>query len=102
MEDRVRGPLAIHASKNTLEAEYSGIAINGPFGAIIAVVELVDCLSTKFLTMFREDDIAAELNIGDFSPDRWGWELRNVTLLDTDLHPGLSRPVGVQRRHAMT
>ena len=80
-----RGPLAIHASKNRTETLYSGIALNGPFGAIIAVAELVDCYSTKYLTMFREDDIAAELNIGDFSPDRWAWELRNVILVDTPI-----------------
>ena len=77
-----RGPLAIHASKNRTETLYSGIALNGPFGAIIAVAELVDCYSTKYLAMFCEEEIRDERNIGDFSPGRWGWKLSNVTLLD--------------------
>ena len=76
------GPLAIHASKNRIETQLSGIALDGPFGAIIAVAELVGCFRTEYLTQWCENDICDELNIGDFRPGRWAWKLRNVTLVD--------------------
>ena len=70
------GPLAIHASKNRTEALRSG-----PFGAIVAVGRLVACFRTEYLTEWCENEIVDEIDIGDFSPGRWGWLIKDVQKL---------------------
>ena len=76
-----RGPLAIHASKNRVQAEYSGIARDGPFGAIVAVGRLVCCYETSYLTEWCENEIADEMDIGDFTPGRYAWKIADVEKL---------------------
>ena len=76
-----RGLLGIHASKNSTEAVYSGIALDGPFGAIVAVGRLVECHRTEYLTEWCENEIVDEMDIGDFSPGRWGWLIKDVEKL---------------------
>ncbi len=117
-----RGPLAIHAAKglnsvggmrglqelcneepflSALAVPMVGMGITKasqlPFGQIIAVVELVDCVTTEAVRSssyvntegwweFNERDTywrlsAEERAFGDYSSGRWAWLLRNVQRL---------------------
>lgn len=80
---RYRGPLAIHAAKSVDEASvevFAGFASmekyridwdNLPSGAIVAVVELLDC---ERITRENAPPIP-ELVFGDYDPGRWAWKL---------------------------
>ena len=83
---RYRGPLLIHAGRKKLSPE--GIALAGvekmlgrfnadriPFGALIAIAELVDCQPTEELALTRHP---IEGYWGDFSPGRFGLILKDV------------------------
>lgn len=84
-----RGPLAIHAAKRRMSVEehgllwdwqvedlvpmdFGGTPFSLPFGAIIAVVELVDCRPTENL-----DPGLPEIEFGDFTEGRWAWITQN-------------------------
>ncbi len=85
---RYRGPLAIHAAKRLMTREEKGLiylwACRGlvpaewideplPYGAILAVVELVGCIQT-------EDTFPGprEEAFGNYGPGRWAWITRNL------------------------
>ena len=111
---RYRGPLAIHAAKRRIVNEliYFGSCWNFcgalgrrmgdqaplyealPFGAVIAVCELVDCRPTDSFTVGELDrrrkpanmphaDLYqwSERGFGDFKPGRYGWVLDNICAL---------------------
>lgn len=108
-----RGPLAIHAAKRCIRDEMIrvhcswtwcgvlrplGVWMGGkeqleevlPFGAVVAVADLVACRRTNSFTVDELDvqrlpegetlDIYSwnERMMGDFSPGRFGWVLENV------------------------
>ena len=79
------GPLAIHASKNRSEAEYSGLEIEGPFGAIVAVATLIGCIPSETQLQYAQDRwppiTEAERDVGDWSPGRYAWALADVVKL---------------------
>ena len=111
-----RGPLAIHAAKRFVRSElraYHGDpawraamgwtdrncfaqAEEMPFGALIAVTSIVDCLPVERIDRalldtprhpMPSDGVAGEWTerlMGDFSPGRFGWILGDVAEL---LHP---------------
>jgi len=81
-----RGPLAIHAAKRTMDAEtralYREWTVDGvltvdleplPYGAIVAVVDLVDCICTEDVSV---DVFRREWDFGDYGPGRWAWVTR--------------------------
>lgn len=83
-----RGPLLIHAAKT--QEEMSTIYFNEDreilerigktsqdfvFGAIIAVVDLVDCQSTELL---KHNICEVEALLGNYESGRFGWVTRNV------------------------
>ena len=86
-----RGPLAIHAAKRCerpemrlLAQEPFRTALHGigiyllsqlPFGAIVALADLAECVPT---TELRDGLSSQEWAFGDYSPGRWAWCLRNV------------------------
>lgn len=110
-----RGPLLIHAAKRCRVGElreleqhccWRGamlplVALNDhfkdwlPFGAIVAIAELIDCAPTHDFSSF---DLVlprhaagiqrtrcfdwCEANMGDFSPGRFGWVLGNVRRIE--------------------
>jgi hypothetical protein len=113
---KYRGPLAIHAPKRCRISELisyacswswcgalaaTGLRMGGdqkldeilPFGAVIAVAELVDVRSTESFTVGeietpRQPQLDAghlyqwtERQMGDFGPGRFGWILENVRAL---------------------
>lgn len=96
-----RGPLAIQAAKTNEGFEYCGVfrsktefVFHEPFrsvlrphfatlgdlprGAIVAVVELVDCKPSEELV---SDLTAQERAFGDYSLNRFGWVLDNILAL---------------------
>ena len=85
------GLIAIHASKNHEETEYSGIALDGPFGAIVAVCRLKGCIPTETMLQVESGDLnlhpnwppitEAERYVGNWSPGRWAWALTDVVKL---------------------
>lgn len=88
-----RGPLAIHAAKinNPIpqkvehrlyalrQAGYDVNALIGsryPFGAIVAVADLVDCeiMGREMIASMEPNEIA----FGDWHPLRYAWKLENI------------------------
>ena len=82
-----RGPLAIHAAKRPMDAETRQLYLEWiedgvltvdlgplPYGAIVAVVDLVDCIHTEDVAV---DVFKREWDFGDFGPGRWAWVTRN-------------------------
>jgi hypothetical protein len=116
-----RGPLAIHASKRCVKRDmielfskyenpwlsvFPGLRTDSsrwqllPFGAVIAIAELVDCRPTESFTERELDthrwrvnskgigdgDLSwTERGLGDYAPSRFGWVLSNIQ--------SLSRPI---------
>jgi activating signal cointegrator 1 len=110
-----RGPLAIHAAKRVNKGELLAYASDPqwcgalgrsrnappiwktiPFGAIVAVANLVDCRPTETFAIgeidaLRHPDFIAtnldceygwtERDMGDFTPGRFGWALANIRAL---------------------
>jgi activating signal cointegrator 1 len=84
-----RGPLAIHAAKNTTaikdetpaeleeDAKDLGVTIQfpttWPLGQIIAVVDLYDCVKTE---VAKPGPVEAIL--GNYMPERFAWQTRNL------------------------
>lgn len=85
-----RGPLAIHAAKNTSaikdgtpeEMVIDGEELCGtkivfpsawPLGSIICVVDLFDCVPTETAKPSRLEEI-----MGNYMPERFAWQTRNL------------------------
>lgn len=103
---KYRGPLLIHAGKNRKIAELEfrdspapfSSYLTGPddlpYGAIVAVAELWDCMvgMTLFETYCKQIQdsenpeertrIAHNIEFGNFGIGRYAWRLRNVTKID--------------------
>lgn len=90
-----RGPLAIHAGKNRSELMaftdpefYNPLSRAGyrvprdlPLGAMLCIVELVECFPTG-------DPLAVPMSegaFGDYSPGRFGWQTRMIEVFDTPI-----------------
>lgn len=90
-DTKYRGALAIHAGKKidkkVFELPYykevlakNNITIsNIPTGCVIAVCNLSNTSTTDSL---RDKVSDKEYAFGDYSPNRYGWELTNVRVLD--------------------
>lgn len=96
-ETRYRGNLAIHASKkktrqlhqiaNNLVARFPSelAAINYdelPFGCVVAACRLIDCHRVETI---RDTLTDLELSLGDYSDERFAWELEIVKLPETPI-----------------
>lgn len=91
-----RGPIAIHAGSMVV-AEYAvecGYKPEGlPRGAIVAVARLAGVMTTEEAVRAIEDTMPAaqareELRHGDYSPDRYAWELTDVRSVPAIWIPG--------------
>jgi hypothetical protein len=100
-----RGPLAIHAAKGfppdcrdyvLIEPFRSSLsvvsALQLPIGKIIATCELIDILPTEargclsgVFDDYPELDTERERAFGDYSPNRFGWILKNVRAFETPI-----------------
>jgi hypothetical protein len=91
-----RGPIAIHAGRRTKQAEtfiedlvedmpypFYNYGLYSPdyfpFGAIVAIANLVDCYETKVI---RPHVSYQERDLGDWSPGRFAWEMSVFKVLD--------------------
>lgn len=90
-----RGPLAIHAAKfqndetrefftwkgcEALRAKYPNFD-SLPFGAIVATCRITECLRTTDV-----DGLSPlERSLGDYTPGRYAWVLRDIVALETPI-----------------
>jgi hypothetical protein len=86
---RYRGPLAIHAAKgypkyardftrSDIHAHAASMRLDvWTFGAIIAIVDLMDVRPTIDFTP-EEDFSTTEAALGDWTPGRFAWEFSHV------------------------
>jgi hypothetical protein len=83
-----RGTLAIHAAKRPMDADtralYRSWIAEGripvsleplPYGAIVAIGELVACVPTGEVTAA---DLRREHSFGNYAPGRWAWIFARV------------------------
>lgn len=92
----IRGRVAVHAGKASLNRATRALsdrafwelleAIGGkddqPLGAVVGTVEIVDCLPVEEVvdTLTRQ-----QRALGDYSPGRWAWVLKNPVMFDTPI-----------------
>ncbi len=89
---RYRGPLAIHAGKRPVRVrelhhyivdvleERSHTDLSPlPFGAVICIVDLVDCIPTDKL---QRGMGSLQWAFGNFAPGRFAWKLENVRKIE--------------------
>lgn len=69
----IRGRVAVHAGKRFYGKP------NLPLGAVVGTVEIVGCVPTEQIA-----DVLTlqELALGDYSPGRWAWVLKNPVMFD--------------------
>lgn len=81
-----RGPIAIHAAKKPVDiSDYPHLfqlvsyGTEFPFGAVVAIVNLVDCveMTPEFIAQQSEQ----ELKCGDWQPGRFAWVLEIIRLV---------------------
>ena len=91
---QIRGRVAVHAGKISLnrvtrnfsqdEFEKLMNAIGGetelPLGAVVGTVEIVDCVPVEDIIDSLSEQ---EKTLGDYSPGRWAWVLKNPIMFDT-------------------
>lgn len=91
---KYRGPLAIHATKRfpdqakllCVETPFFGYLQQGgytnwstlPTGAVVAIVELVDCYRIEEGSILYEP----ERSFGDYTPGRFAWKLINRQFME--------------------
>ena len=116
---KYRGPIAIHAGKemwhltlmqgnqllqdavirafggepNRARGSAQGGNFNLPYGAVIAIAEIVDCKPTEgFIFGGTQRDISEdELLFGDFTPGRYAWILDNIRRIEPVPARGMQR-----------
>ena len=82
----VRGRVAVHAGKRKLELASTSVIViprKGEtlhYGAVLGTVEIVDCLPVEEIihTLTERERI-----LGDYSPGRFAWVLRNPVMFAT-------------------
>lgn len=104
-----RGHLVIHAAKRKVASEMAYFELSSiwvgalspiggvshlPFGALVAVCDLIDCRPSESFTVdeidrtrrpfgdFTDDWRWAERDMGNFEPDRFGWVLTNIRMIE--------------------
>ncbi len=81
-----RGPVIIHAARSNAGLPHLDIPAfaplrdkNLPFGAGVAVADIVDVIPTGQHALFAEKRIPnAQIPLGDYAPGRFAWKLENV------------------------
>ncbi len=92
----IRGRVAVHAGKASLNRATRGLsdrafwellaAVEGkdeqPLGAVVGTVEIVDCVPVEDVV---DGLTERERALGDYSPGRWAWVLKNPVMFDTPI-----------------
>jgi len=92
----IRGRVAVHAGKAGLMQAMKGLTglemwelraavnfeTNLPLGAVVGTVEIVDCVPVEEVipTLTERERV-----LGDYSPGRWAWVLKNPVMFDTPI-----------------
>ena len=53
-----------------------------PLGAVVGIVEIVDCVPVEEVV---DSLTERERALGDYSPGRWAWVLKNPVMFDTPI-----------------
>ncbi len=92
----IRGRVAVHAGKTGMMQAMKGLTglemwelraavkfeRNLPLGVVVGTVEIVDCLPVvEVIATLTERERA----LGDYSPGRWAWVLKNPVMFDTPI-----------------
>ena len=84
---RYRGPIAIHGALHPMSKDLSALAwrhnlsADLPYGAIVAICEVVDCVRITSELIARQS--TTELEFGDWRVGRYAWRLKLLKVLDT-------------------
>lgn len=92
----IRGRVAVHAGKAGMMQAMKGLSglemwelraavkfeTNLPLGAVVGTVEIVDCLPVEEVVAKLTE---RERALGDYSPGRWAWVLKNPVMFDTPI-----------------
>ena len=92
----IRGRVAVHAGKAGLRRATKGLsgnefwellgAVGGktdvPLGAVVGTLEIVDCVPVEEVVDGLTEQ---EMALGDYSPGRWAWVLKNPVMFDTPI-----------------
>ena len=84
----IRGRVAVHAAKQAIElASMSVVLIPRAgetlyYGAVVGIVEIVDCIPVEDVVGGLTE---REKELGDYSPGRWAWVLKNPVMFDTPI-----------------
>ena len=109
---RYRGQLAIHAAKRrteymggephkTMLSELNAAGIGWlelPLGRIVAICQLVECFPVEDLWP-ELLDLGNEQDFGNWSAGRYGWELRDIRMIDPPIPVKGSRGLWEWRRN---
>lgn len=104
---KYRGEIAIHAGIKPIPRDYYGIrdllpcVCDFPYGKVIAIAELVDCLQVSatfndtgpFSAMLENlrSINGKEFMFGDYTPGRYAWILANVRRIEPVPAKGMQR-----------
>lgn len=86
-----RGPLAIHAGRTVPSMDFFTPRVEAalwnedtPFGKVIAIVELVDCveMTNERIVAWRDKYGDDEIAFGHFEPGRYAWILANMRRIE--------------------
>lgn len=93
----IRGRVAVHAGKANLNratrelsdrgfwellGAVGGKTVGLPMGAVMGTVEIVDCVPVEKVV---DGLTPQEKALGDYSPGRWAWVLKNPVMFDTPI-----------------
>lgn len=85
----IRGRVAVHAGKQKIAlADMSVVLVPREgqslcYGAIVGTVEIVDCVQVEDVVDGLTEQ---ERALGDYSPGRWAWVLKNPVMFDMPIY----------------
>lgn len=84
----IRGRVAVHAGKQEITLDSMRVVVVPSagkklhYGAVLGTVEIVDCLPVEEVVDTLTE---RERALGDYSPGRWAWVLKNPVMFDTPI-----------------
>lgn len=84
----IRGRVAVHAGKQEITLDSMRVVVvpsEGKklhYGAVLGTVEIVDCVPVEDVV---DGLTERERALGDYSPGRWAWVLKNPVMFDSPI-----------------
>ena len=85
----IRGRVAVHAGKQKITLDsMRAVVVPGEgkklhYGAVLGTVEIVDCVPVEEVV---DSLTPKEKVLGDYSPGRWAWVLKNPVMFDMPIY----------------